>query len=90
MVSDNLRAGITKACFHEAAVTRTYAEMAAHYNTVGAAPVAARGGLGAHHGAHDRGLPPSPLRVSGDDLCAFVQLRASGLSAMPGPGLASL
>jgi transposase len=32
-VSDNLRSGITKACFYEPAVNRTYAEMAAHYGT---------------------------------------------------------
>jgi hypothetical protein len=39
VVSDNLRPGITKACFYEPAVNRTYAEMAAHYGT---AIVAAR------------------------------------------------
>ena len=33
MVSDNLKSGITKACFYEPAVNRTYAEMAAHYDT---------------------------------------------------------
>jgi transposase len=33
VVSDNLKAGITRACFYEPAVNRTYAEMAAHYNT---------------------------------------------------------
>jgi transposase len=33
VVSDNLRSGITKACFYEPAVNRSYAEMAAHYNT---------------------------------------------------------
>jgi transposase len=33
IVSDNLRAGITKACFYEPAVNRTYAEIAAHYGT---------------------------------------------------------
>jgi transposase len=33
IVSDNLKAGITKACFYEPAVNRTYAEMAAHYDT---------------------------------------------------------
>ena len=32
-VSDNLKAGITKACFYEPAVNRSYAEMAAHYDT---------------------------------------------------------
>src|SRR6202007_1467693 len=32
-VSDNLKSGITKACFYEPAVNRTYAEMAAHYGT---------------------------------------------------------
>jgi len=33
IVSDNLKAGITKACFYEPAVNRTYADMAAHYDT---------------------------------------------------------
>jgi transposase len=33
IVSDNLRSGITKACFYEPTVNRTYAEMAAHYGT---------------------------------------------------------
>jgi transposase len=33
IVSDNLKSGITKACFYEPAVNRTYAEMAAHYAT---------------------------------------------------------
>jgi transposase len=33
IVSDNLKSGVTKACFYEPAVNRTYAEMAAHYNT---------------------------------------------------------
>ena len=44
LVSDNLRSGITKACFYEPAVNRTYAEMAAHYNTavVPARPYRAR------------------------------------------------
>jgi transposase len=32
-VSDNLRSGITKACFYEPSVNRSYAEMAAHYDT---------------------------------------------------------
>jgi transposase len=32
-VSDNLKSGITKACFYEPAVNRAYAEMAAHYDT---------------------------------------------------------
>src|SRR4029077_5252896 len=32
-VSDNLKAGITKACFHEATVNRTYADLARHYGT---------------------------------------------------------
>lgn len=34
VVSDNLKAGVTKACFHEARINRSYAEMAAHYDTV--------------------------------------------------------
>ena len=33
-ISDNLKAGITKACFHEPAVNRTYADLARHYETV--------------------------------------------------------
>ena len=33
IVSDNLKAGITKACFFEPMVNRTYADMAAHYGT---------------------------------------------------------
>jgi transposase len=39
IVSDNLKVGVTKACFYEPAVNRTYADMAAHYDT---AVVAAR------------------------------------------------
>jgi transposase len=44
VVSDNLRAGITKACFYEPAVNRSYAEMAAQYDTavVPARPYRAR------------------------------------------------
>jgi transposase len=44
VVSDNLRSAITKACFYEPAVNRTYAEMAAHYDTaiVPARPYRAR------------------------------------------------
>ena len=33
VVSDNLKSGITKACFYEPAVNRAYAEMATHYAT---------------------------------------------------------
>ena len=33
IVSDNLRAGITRACFYEPLVNRTYADMASHYRT---------------------------------------------------------
>ena len=33
IVSDNLRAGITRACFYEPMVNRTYADMASHYGT---------------------------------------------------------
>jgi transposase len=33
IVCDNLKAGITKACFYEPTVNRTYADMAAHYGT---------------------------------------------------------
>jgi len=33
-VIDNLRAGITKACFYEPQINRTYADMAKHYRTV--------------------------------------------------------
>jgi transposase len=44
VVSDNLRSGITKACFYEPAANRSYAEMAAHCNTaiVPARPYRAR------------------------------------------------
>ena len=33
VVPDNLKSGVTKACFYEPAVNRTYEEMAAHYGT---------------------------------------------------------
>jgi len=33
VVCDNLKAGISKACFYEPAVNRTYADLAAHYDT---------------------------------------------------------
>jgi transposase len=33
IVSDNLRAGITRACFYEPLVNRSYADLAAHYGT---------------------------------------------------------
>ncbi|MBU1213511.1 MAG: IS21 family transposase [Alphaproteobacteria bacterium] len=33
VVSDNLKSGVTKACFYEPAVNRAYAEMAVHYDT---------------------------------------------------------
>ncbi len=33
IVSDNLHAGITRACFYEPLVNRTYADMASHYGT---------------------------------------------------------
>jgi transposase len=39
IVSDNLRAGVTRACFHEPLINRTYADMASHY---GAAVIPAR------------------------------------------------
>jgi transposase len=39
IISDNLKAGVTKACFREPMVNRTYADMAAHY---GAAILPAR------------------------------------------------
>jgi transposase len=32
-VSDNLKSGVTKACFYEPRINRSYAEMAAHYAT---------------------------------------------------------
>jgi transposase len=32
-VSDNLKAGITRACFHEPMLNRTYADLARHYGT---------------------------------------------------------
>ena len=33
VVSDNLKSGVTKACFYEPTVNRTYADMAAHYDS---------------------------------------------------------
>ncbi len=33
VVSDNLKSGITKACFYEPAVNRTYSDLARHYGT---------------------------------------------------------
>ena len=33
VVSDNLKSGITKACFYEPAVNRTYSDLARHYDT---------------------------------------------------------
>lgn len=33
IVSDNLKSGVTRACFYEPAVNRTYADMAEHYGT---------------------------------------------------------
>lgn len=33
VVCDNLKAGVTKACFYDPAVNRTYADMARHYDT---------------------------------------------------------
>jgi transposase len=33
IVSDNLKAGVTKACFYEPAINRTYADLAMHYDT---------------------------------------------------------
>ena len=33
LVSDNLKSGVTRACFYEPTVNRTYADMAAHYGT---------------------------------------------------------
>lgn len=33
IVSDNLKAGVIKACFYDPAINRSYADMAAHYDT---------------------------------------------------------
>ncbi len=33
IISDNLKSGVTKACFYDPAINRTYADMAAHYDT---------------------------------------------------------
>jgi transposase len=33
IVSDNLKAGVTKACLYDRAINRTYADMATHYDT---------------------------------------------------------
>ena len=34
VVGDNLKSGITKACFYEPSIDRTHADMAKHYGTV--------------------------------------------------------
>ncbi|MDO5759331.1 MAG: hypothetical protein Q4P24_18195 [Rhodobacterales bacterium] len=48
LVPDNLKAGVTKACFYGPAINRTYGDMAAHYDTdiVPAPPKAQRQGKG--------------------------------------------
>ncbi|TYB84755.1 transposase family protein [Oceaniovalibus sp. ACAM 378] len=33
IVSGNLKVGVTKACFYDPAINRTYADMATHYGT---------------------------------------------------------
>ena len=33
LVCDNLKAGVTKACFHDPQINRTYADLASHYDT---------------------------------------------------------
>jgi len=33
VVPDNLKSGVTKACFHDPEINRTYADLAAHYDT---------------------------------------------------------
>jgi hypothetical protein len=33
IVSDNLKAGVTKACFYDPVINRTYGDLAAHYDT---------------------------------------------------------
>lgn len=33
LVSDNLKAGVTKACFYDPVINRTYADLATHYDT---------------------------------------------------------
>ena len=33
LVPDNLKAGVTKACFYDPEINRTYGDMAAHYDT---------------------------------------------------------
>jgi transposase len=33
VVSDNLKAGVTKACFYDPVINRTYADLATHYDT---------------------------------------------------------
>ncbi|WP_288960829.1 hypothetical protein [uncultured Sulfitobacter sp.] len=43
VVSDNLKAGVTKACFYDPVINRTYGDLAAHYDTaVVPAPAAGR------------------------------------------------
>ncbi len=33
VVPDNLKSGVTKACFYDPEINRTYADLAAHYDT---------------------------------------------------------
>ena len=61
IVSDNLRAGITRACFYEPLVNRTYADMAAHYGT---AVIPAR-----PYKPHDDRPQPAADVVSGARIC---------------------
>ena len=61
IVSDNLKAGITRACFYEPLVNRTYADLASHYGTaiIPARPYkAARQGKGRGRRAGGAALDP--------------------------------
>ena len=103
IVSDNLKAGVTKACFYEPAVNRTYADMAAHYDTavVPARPrQAARQGQGRGRrpggAALDRGAAAQPAVLlarraeRGDPRAGRrAQRRASPATSAPAAGSCS-
>ena len=59
VVSDNLKAGVTRACFYDPAINRTYADMAADAATQAQGQGKGRGGRAAG-GALDRGPAAEP------------------------------
>ena len=85
VVSDNLKAGVTKACFHEPRINRTYAEMAAHYDTVvlPARPEAARQGEGGGRRPARAALDHRPAAPAAVLLAVGGECRDPGASARP-------